>query len=169
MSSYIEPSFSDATSFEQLPLHPGHYYLVDITPVLETYFKASPKARYENIAEGAPLTEYDVADVELTELIPCISALSDKDEELDKHISELLNEGVQRLAQDFYGPEADEHIRSLANTPEQNQHASAVYELGQGLRQLLKQHGMYDEHGELIAEYDSLLDNGIMAMREWAR
>jgi hypothetical protein len=166
MSFSADPIFKSVTGVPSYPLLDGHYYLVDATYALNEYYRTPFHVRMHLLGEGAELTEYDMADVELTELVPCINDIRSCEDELSKHVEHLLDEGVEIVISDMENcgvPVQDGQL--IPNTQEQIQHAQATYELGHRLRELFMSHGLYDKYGELVAEYTGLLENGLIALR----
>lgn len=166
MYSSCEPPFNSDTAYPPEPLLPGHYYLVDISDAITAFYSTPSRVRMHLVADTDELTEYDMVDVELTEIIPCISALSECDYELNKHVECLLDEGVEHTVAELEDCGIETEGRMIPNTAEQLGHASAVYDFGHHLKQLFVQHGLYNEQGELIAEYSNLLAEGVIALRQ---
>jgi hypothetical protein len=118
------------------------------------------------VSDTDEITEYDMLDVELTEIIPCLSELREVDYELGKHAEYLLDEGVEHTIAELEDCGIETEGRMIPNTAEQLEHASAVYEFGHHLKQLFAQHGLYNQQGELIAEYTTLFPDGLVVLRQ---
>lgn len=160
-----DPPFSSATYHEPAPLHPGQYVLVDISEAIESFYTTPPQVRMHLLGETGEMTEYDMLDVELTEIVPCINDVFSTDDELTKHVEHLLDEGVEHIVAELTEQGYDVEQRHIPNTTEQIEHAQAVFEFGHHLHRLFKQHGLYSDDKELVGEYHTLLEDGLLVLR----
>jgi len=156
---------NDKSNFEAEPLYPGHYYLVDCSEVIQEFMTVPSQVRMHMAGESDELTEYDMIDVELTEIMERIGCVNPVDG-IDQHVEYLLDEGQQVLAQEAENQGQHKPGKVYRNTPEQIEHADAVMQLGYDMSKLLKTYGFYDKEGHLQVEYHQLLPGGLVAFRK---
>jgi hypothetical protein len=161
----MSSNINDRTNFEPEPLYPGHYYLVDCSNVIAEFMEVPTEVRMHMAAGCDELSEYDMVDVELTELVDCL-VLKNPIDHLDYHIESVLDEGRDVLRQEAIDQGVHKEGRAYANTPVQIEHADALLQLGTSLSKVLKQFGFYDSDGHLTVEYHQLLPGGLVAFRK---
>jgi hypothetical protein len=158
-------SINDKTSFAPEPLYPGEYYLVDCAEPISRFMQTPYNVRMHMASDSEEMTEYDMVDVELTELVDALVMRNPVDH-LDNHADQLLEEGTNVLREEAIMQGIHKEGQVYTNTPVQTQHADAVLQLGFDLSRLLKQYGFYHATGMLAVKYHQLLPNGLVVFRK---
>jgi hypothetical protein len=173
MSSTFNPKLEDLVPHGGLPvgepappLPEGHYYLVDISEPLTRYMQNPKEVRMCAISDGDVYNDADMVDIELSSIIPCLDAEPVADREMKEHIEDLLDDGREQIAFMMRESGIDTETRTVLNTPEQLAHAKAIDELGKQLYEIFVEHKLYNENGRLLGEHCTLLQGGVLVLRE---
>lgn len=155
----------DNQTYEPLP--DGKYYLVDISEPLREYMQLPMDARMCGVSDGdGCFTADDMLDVELSAIIPCLDGKQEAQREIAEHVKNLLEDGREHLAFLLQEEGVDTDARTIPNTHAQLTHAKAINELASQLADTFIEHRLYSESGQLMGDYCTLLDGGILALRE---
>jgi hypothetical protein len=160
----MSSSINDRSNFAPEPLYPGHYYLVDCSEVIQEFMQVPSAVRMHMVSECNEMSEYDLVDVELTEVVECLIDINPIDR-LDHYVENLLDTGQDVLKEEAINLGIYKDGDVFANTAIQNAHADAVQQLGVSLCKVLKQHGFYNEQGYLTVDYHQLLPGGLVAFK----
>lgn len=165
MPSSIDPDLAAIPEISHEPLDPGTYFLVDIGHAVREYLQVPHEVRMVGVSEGAPYSEVDMLDIELSSIIPCLETKDEGPRQMKEHIENLLDDGKDQIEYQLKSEGVDTESRTILNTHEQLEHAKIINRMGSLIYDTLAEQNMYNENGRLLGEHVTLTDDGLLVLR----